>query len=551
MQLYVDGVRVGQRTDTTAGEAYLGYWRVGGDNLDGWPNSPSTDNFIGDVDEVAIYPTALTQEQIIAQYEASGRTSPIPPAPADAYGAAVYQDEPDLYWRLGETSGTDRGRLRQVAERRHLPQRCRRSARPASPSVATGAAGFDGRDDFVSSNAAFSNPTVYSEEAWFKTTTNRGGKIIGFGCSQTGTSGCYDRHVYMQDDGQLVFGVWTGYTNTITTANSLQRRPVAPRGGRPSPATGMKLYVDGELVGTNPQTAGAGLHRLLEGRRRQHLGLQQRLLQRHHRRGRGVLLRAPGQPDPGALRAGGGALNQPPTAAFTSTVEQRRVTLRRHRLDRSRRDDPSLHLGLRRRTHRHRRNARARVRTGHLHRHADGDRQPGRDRRGRSRGHGQRSARGRRRLRRGRGGRQPRVLLAPRRVERQHRRPTRAAPSTRARTSTATPRERRRAAHRQHGGAASTAPTGSSRRTRRTTTRRCTPRRPGSRPPPTAAARSSASATTATGSSNSYDRHVYMQDDGQLVFGTYTGQTNTITSAGAVQRRRSGTTWSPPSPVTA
>ncbi len=31
MKLYVDGVRVGQRTDTTVGEAYLGYWRVGGD----------------------------------------------------------------------------------------------------------------------------------------------------------------------------------------------------------------------------------------------------------------------------------------------------------------------------------------------------------------------------------------------------------------------------------------------------------------------------------------------------------------------------------------
>ncbi len=69
MKLYVDGVRVGQRSDTTAGEAYLGYWRVGGDCM-GWPNSPSTDNFIGDVDEVAIYPTALTQDQIIAQYEA-------------------------------------------------------------------------------------------------------------------------------------------------------------------------------------------------------------------------------------------------------------------------------------------------------------------------------------------------------------------------------------------------------------------------------------------------------------------------------------------------
>ncbi len=62
MALYVDGVRVARRTDTTQGEAYLGYWRVGGDNLDGWPSQPSSSNFAGSVDEVAIYPTALDQD---------------------------------------------------------------------------------------------------------------------------------------------------------------------------------------------------------------------------------------------------------------------------------------------------------------------------------------------------------------------------------------------------------------------------------------------------------------------------------------------------------
>ncbi len=70
MRLYVDGVQVSSRTDTTAGEAYLGYWRLGGDNLGGWPSAPSTANFIGGVDEVAIYPTALTAAQISAQYAA-------------------------------------------------------------------------------------------------------------------------------------------------------------------------------------------------------------------------------------------------------------------------------------------------------------------------------------------------------------------------------------------------------------------------------------------------------------------------------------------------
>ena len=76
MRLYVDGRLVAQRTDTTAGEAYLGYWRLGGDTLDGWPSKPPTRNFIGSVDEVAIYPTALSAAQVQAQYELSGVNQP-------------------------------------------------------------------------------------------------------------------------------------------------------------------------------------------------------------------------------------------------------------------------------------------------------------------------------------------------------------------------------------------------------------------------------------------------------------------------------------------
>ena len=67
-------------------------------------------------------------------------------------------------------------------------------------------------------------------------------------------SGSYDRHVYMHDDGQLDLRRLDRLTNTITTPSAVQRRPVAPRRGHPETTDGMKLYVDGELVGTNPQT---------------------------------------------------------------------------------------------------------------------------------------------------------------------------------------------------------------------------------------------------------------------------------------------------------
>ncbi|MEA4944772.1 MAG: PKD domain-containing protein [Propionicimonas sp.] len=321
MALYVDGVRVGKRSDTTQGETYLGYWRVQGDNLDGWPSRPSNTNFVGSIDEVAVYPTALGQATILSQYELSGRTSVVPPAPADAYGATVYQDDPDLFWRFNEASGTsaaDSGRSLNDGTYRS-------GVTLGADGVIAGnaAAQFDGSDDVVTSDGVFSNPTVYSLEAWFRTTTNAGGKIIGFGGSQSGNSSNYDRHVYMLGNGHLVFGVWTGQMNTIETAASFNdnewHHVVA------SQATGgMKLYVDGQLQGTNPQAAAQDydgywrvggdtswggapyFNGVIDEAAVYGYELAQDRIVAHY-------------------QAGGGQPNQAPTADFTSTVNQRRV----------------------------------------------------------------------------------------------------------------------------------------------------------------------------------------------------------------------------------
>ena len=50
-------------------------------------------------------------------------------------------------------------------------------------------------------------PTSLSIEAWFKTTSTDGGKIVGFGNSSTGNSGSYDRHIYLDGSGRVTFGV--------------------------------------------------------------------------------------------------------------------------------------------------------------------------------------------------------------------------------------------------------------------------------------------------------------------------------------------------------
>jgi hypothetical protein len=74
--LYVDGAQVGQDTTSTSGQPYTGYWRVGGDDYTGFPLAPTSGYLAGSVDEVAVYPTALSLTQVQAHYTASGRTIP-------------------------------------------------------------------------------------------------------------------------------------------------------------------------------------------------------------------------------------------------------------------------------------------------------------------------------------------------------------------------------------------------------------------------------------------------------------------------------------------
>lgn len=76
MELYVDGERVGRDASVTAGLSYSGHWRIGGDNLSGWPNRPASSYLDGKVDEVAVYPATLTARQITDRYLASGQAPP-------------------------------------------------------------------------------------------------------------------------------------------------------------------------------------------------------------------------------------------------------------------------------------------------------------------------------------------------------------------------------------------------------------------------------------------------------------------------------------------
>ncbi len=254
LTFYVDGVRVGNRTDVTNGQGFDGYWRLGGDNLGGWSGSSSNEYFVGSIDEVAVFPTALSRQTVQAEYVASGRAPTVAPAPTDAYGSAVYSDSPDIYWRLDDQSGpTAADTSPNVAPGVYSGGVAYNTPSPVSGSTGS-AVTFDGSSGTVASSQQYANPTVYTEEAWFNTVTTRGGRIIGFGDQQSGNSNNYDRHVYMLNNGQLAFGTYTGQANLATSAGSYNdgqwHHVVATQG-----PDGMTLYVDGLPVATNAQTA--------------------------------------------------------------------------------------------------------------------------------------------------------------------------------------------------------------------------------------------------------------------------------------------------------
>ncbi|WP_111768191.1 PKD domain-containing protein [Nakamurella deserti] len=254
MVLTVDGVRVGQRSDVTAAEKYIGTWRIGGDSLAGWGTGGW---FNGSIDEVSIYPTVLTAQQINAQYVASGRSSTLPAAPTDPYGAAVFADQPTAYWRLTELTGmvaADAGPFRYPATYQIGTTRGQAGALAGSTNPATL---FNGTSGSMSSDASFTAPGAYSVETWFRTTSTTGGSLIGFGNSRVGPSTTNDRQVYLRNDGKVAFRTGTGAGAAVVVSptaynNGAWHHVVASQG-----AGGMVLYVDGAPVGTNPSTTAA------------------------------------------------------------------------------------------------------------------------------------------------------------------------------------------------------------------------------------------------------------------------------------------------------
>jgi hypothetical protein len=132
----------------------------------------------------------------------------------------VYDDEPTNYWRMGEASGTeasdtvgfDVSTLRAGAT----------LGVPGAISNDSDTAGrFDGTTTgYAATSVIESPPDVMTIEAWFRTTSTTGGKIVGFGNRNASNSNRMDRHLYMGNSGRVHFGVWPTATRQVLTSGS-------------------------------------------------------------------------------------------------------------------------------------------------------------------------------------------------------------------------------------------------------------------------------------------------------------------------------------------
>ena len=174
---------------------------------------------------------------------------------AAAYTDAVLDDDPILYYPLGSTLQDWAGTTPATAGSGVS------AGTPGIPNSDTGHSELSGSSSGrISSSARVDVGTEFSTELWFRTTTGQGGKLLGYGDSASGTSGSYDRHLYMQNNGRLVFGVYPGEVRTVQSPERYDdgqwHHAVATLS-----AAGQQLYVDGELVASDPSTSSAQAYR--------------------------------------------------------------------------------------------------------------------------------------------------------------------------------------------------------------------------------------------------------------------------------------------------
>lgn len=113
---------------------------------------------------------------------------------------------------------------------------------------------FNGTDEEVTTSISYSNigSTSFTLFGWFRTTSTAGNKIIGFETNQTGSAydpfDRYDRPVYVNTSGKLVFGIYTSTFKYLTSTKNVNDNSWHSFYAVHNTVGNSALYVDGQIV---------------------------------------------------------------------------------------------------------------------------------------------------------------------------------------------------------------------------------------------------------------------------------------------------------------
>ncbi len=245
LSLYLDGVSQGSISSPP--QTYDCPWVLGGANVGwyGWHDVPVRNFFDGDIDEFAYYTYGLSDARATAHFTSRTGT---------AYRNAVQADTPQLYWRLNDAPLSTRAAdatTNKNTGHYYLDNTVVGAATGALVTSPNNATWFSGRASNAYQPTAFTNPQTLTAVTWFRTVSVRGGVLLGFTDPATGAPASYDRHLYLLNDGRVAWGVWNGAANVLYSPAALNDGQWHMAVGSVGPA-GLKLYIDGALVGHDP-----------------------------------------------------------------------------------------------------------------------------------------------------------------------------------------------------------------------------------------------------------------------------------------------------------
>lgn len=179
------------------------------------------------------------------------------PHASASYDSVILADSPSYYWSWSESSGTT---AHDTADS---------NAGTWVGTVALGQTGIgdgetavllDGSSGMMETATQLASPgpqSPFTLECWIKTANGyaSGGGLFGFADTQTGSTGTYDRQVWMDNSGKLNFGIFSGGVISIASTAAYNDGSWHYVVARIASSSNMSLWVDGIQVASNSNTS--------------------------------------------------------------------------------------------------------------------------------------------------------------------------------------------------------------------------------------------------------------------------------------------------------